>query len=153
MRTFADQCHHGKEELLLFPALGEKGVPLQGCPVGALKSEHEVGRALVKELADATDAQQSGEPGAKARIVTALRGIAALYPNHIWKEDYLLFPMTIKVMSPAELQLLSGEFEKVDERIGSGECRRFEAFAEQVAATALTTTGEVDFHASEPPES
>ena len=33
MRAFADQCHHGKEELLLFPLLGKKGVPLQGCPV------------------------------------------------------------------------------------------------------------------------
>jgi hemerythrin-like domain-containing protein len=27
MRRYADQCHHGKEEELLFPALAEKGVP------------------------------------------------------------------------------------------------------------------------------
>ena len=111
MRTFADQCHHGKEELLLFPALGKKGVPLQGCPVGALTAEHERGRALVKELADATHAQQRGEPGAKGTVISALRGIAALYPNHIWKEDYLLFPMTNKVMNSEEQRLLSGEFD------------------------------------------
>jgi len=36
MRTFADKCHHGKEEELLFPLLSKKGVPMQGCPVGVL---------------------------------------------------------------------------------------------------------------------
>jgi len=28
MRTFADKCHHGKEETHLFPALEKKGVPI-----------------------------------------------------------------------------------------------------------------------------
>ena len=148
MRAFADQCHHGKEELLLFPALGKKGVPLQGCPVGALTAEHARGRALVKELADATDALQSGELGAKATIIGALRGIAALYPNHIWKEDYLLFPMTNKVLNVEELQLLSGEFQKVDERIGLSQYQRLEAFAEHAATITLTVNGQVDAHAS-----
>jgi hemerythrin-like domain-containing protein len=133
MRTFADQCHHGKEELLLFPALGRKGVPLQGCPVGALTAEHAHGRVLVKELADATDAQQRREPGAKEMVTDALRGIAALYPNHIWKEDYLLFPMTNKVLNREEQQLLSGEFEKVDERVGLSQLQRLEVFADNVA--------------------
>jgi len=138
MRTFADQCHHGKEELLLFPVLGKKGVPLQGCPVGALTAEHARGRALVKELADAVDAQQEGEPSAKETVIGALRGIAALYPNHIWKEDYLLFPMTNKVLNVEEQQLLSGEFQKVDERIGLSQYQRLEAFAEYVAEITLT---------------
>ena len=42
MRIFADKCHHGKEEELLFPLLGKKGVPLQGCPIGALIMEHGI---------------------------------------------------------------------------------------------------------------
>ncbi len=46
MRTFADKCHHGKEEIHLFPALERKGVPARGCPVGALLHEHQQGRAL-----------------------------------------------------------------------------------------------------------
>ena len=138
MRAFTDQCHHGKEELLLFPLLGKKGVPLQGCPVGALTAEHARGRALVKELVDAVDAHQEGEPSAKETVIGALRGIAALYPNHIWKEDYLLFPMTNKVLNVEELQLLSGEFQKVDERIGLSQYQRLEAFAEHVAEITLT---------------
>ena len=31
-RLFADQCHHGKEEDLLFPLLEQKGIPRTGGP-------------------------------------------------------------------------------------------------------------------------
>jgi len=36
MRTYADKCHHGKEEKHLFSRLEEKGVPINGCPLGIL---------------------------------------------------------------------------------------------------------------------
>jgi hemerythrin-like domain-containing protein len=132
MRIFADQCHHGKEEQLLFPALERKGVPTQGCPIGALMAEHTKGRALVNGLAEAADAFGTGDASARDALVTQLRGIAVLYPNHIWKEDYLLFPLTNKVLSPEEQQALQGEFEKVDDRISADVHRRLVEFAEQV---------------------
>ena len=53
MRICAVKGNSGTEEEVLFPLLSEKGVPMQGCPVGALTAEHARGRALVKELADA----------------------------------------------------------------------------------------------------
>jgi hemerythrin-like domain-containing protein len=107
MRTFADKCHHG--------------------------TEHTRGRALVKELADAADVYQKGDLGGKEALVKGLRGIVALYPNHIWKEDYLLFPLTNKVLSPEEQQNLYKEFEKVEERIGRDTHHRLEEFAEHLA--------------------
>jgi hemerythrin-like domain-containing protein len=134
MRTFADRCHHGKEEELLFPLLLEKGVPAQGCPIGALMAEHTQGRALVRGLADAAQAYQSGDPAAKEAVVQSLRGIATLYPNHIWKEDYLLFPMTLKVMGLEEQQDLYEQFEQVEERIGRDVHHGLEHFAERLAA-------------------
>ncbi len=133
MRTFADQCHHGKEEELLFPALANKGVPTQGCPMGALTAEHTRGRMLVKELAEATKACQSGVPAAKETVVKCLRGIAELYPNHIWKEDYLLFPLTNKVLSAEEQLSLCRRFEQVEARVGRDEHRRLEQFAEELS--------------------
>ena len=39
-RTFADQCHHGKEEAHLFPAMEAKGFPRQGGPTGVMLHEH-----------------------------------------------------------------------------------------------------------------
>ena len=50
----------------------------------------------------------------------------------------MLFPMTNKVLNVEELQLLSGEFQKVDERIGLSQYQRLEAFAEHVAEITLT---------------
>ena len=41
LRTFADRCHHGKEETFLFPALIRRGVPSHGCPIGGLTMEHQ----------------------------------------------------------------------------------------------------------------
>ena len=44
IRTFADKCHHGKEEDLLFPALEETGLPREGGPTGMMLLEHDQGR-------------------------------------------------------------------------------------------------------------
>ena len=138
MRTFVDKCHHGKEEELLFPALANKGVPTQGCPVGALTAEHTRGRVLVKELAETAQACQSGDPAAKEAVLKSLRGIATLYPNHIWKEDYLLFPLTNKVLSVEEQQSLCQQFEQVEERVGRDVHQRLERFAEDLSESTQT---------------
>jgi hemerythrin-like domain-containing protein len=129
MRVYADQCHHGKEEALLFPALNEKGVPSTGCPISALSAEHIQGRRLVKGLADAADLLRGGDPKAGDAILENLKGITGLYPNHIWKEDYLLFPMTLKVMNADDLSGLGVKFETVDRSIGMDILRTYEEFA------------------------
>jgi hemerythrin-like domain-containing protein len=130
MRVYADKCHHGKEEELLFPALYDRGVPITGCPVGALAGEHIQGRRLVTGLADSLDLLARGDPQARAAILANLKGVTSLYPNHIWKEDYLLFPMTLKVMNTTDLIELGKEFEKVDESIGAEVLRGYEKFAD-----------------------
>lgn len=136
MRMFADKLHHGKEEDLLFPILIQKGVPPHGCPIGALTAEHVEGRTLVKGLAQATDAFIKGTASARELLVSSLRGIAQLYPYHIWKENYLLFPMTNKVLSPAELLELYQEFETADERVDKDVRDRLTHWADQVEQTA-----------------
>lgn len=118
MRTFADKCHHGKEETHLFPVLEKKGVPLSGCPLGALVYEHQRGRALVTELAEAAEAYSTASASAWEPLARALRGIVDLYPGHIWKEDYLLFPMTNKILNLEEREDLRQRFETVEEDIG-----------------------------------
>ena len=52
LKEFADKCHHGKEEGLLFPALMAAGVPEQGGAIGVLLSEHAGGRQLIREMED-----------------------------------------------------------------------------------------------------
>jgi hemerythrin-like domain-containing protein len=118
LRTFADRCHHGKEETFLFPALIRRGVPSHGCPIGGLTMEHQKGRVMVGELADAIRGYAAGEPPARDNLVKSLRALVALYPSHIWKEDYLLFPLAGKVLTPEDQQDLMHKFETVDRELG-----------------------------------
>ena len=46
IKHFADGCHHKKEEGVLFTALAENSLPVNGGPVGVMLSEHEQGRAF-----------------------------------------------------------------------------------------------------------
>ena len=66
IKTFADSCHHAKEEDLLFPAMGEAGFPSRGGPVGVMLMEHEQGRAgdlaLVERLLAAYPAPELVRP-------------------------------------------------------------------------------------------
>ena len=118
LRTFADRCHHGKEEAFLFPALIHRGVPSHGCPIGGLTMEHQKGRVMVGELADAIRGYAAGEPPARENLVKSLRALVALYPSHIWKEDYLLFPLAGKVLTPEDQQDLMHKFDTVDRDLG-----------------------------------
>jgi hemerythrin-like domain-containing protein len=132
MRTFADKCHHGKEETHLFPVLERKGVPVHGCPLAVLMAEHQRGRALVAGLATAAETYVRDGPSAKKPLQESLRGITSLYPDHIWKEDYLLFPMTNKILTQEEQKELYDKFEMVERTIGAGVHHRFEQLAEKL---------------------
>jgi hemerythrin-like domain-containing protein len=136
MRTFADKCHHGKEETHLFPALEKKGVPMRGCPLGILIAEHEKGRSLVSELAKAAEAHTTEIPLARESLVKSLRALTDLYPNHIWKEEYLAFPMADKILSAEEQDDLYEKFELVEKEIGLDVHQRFEQFAERLERRA-----------------
>ena len=85
IKTFADYCHHGKEEDLLFPAMGEVGFPSQGGPVGVMLMEHEQGRALVKSLSAALERIRAGEDAALKDAARAAAGYSALLSAHIGK--------------------------------------------------------------------
>ena len=133
MQIFADKCHHGKEESILFPLLESKGVPANGCPLGILIHEHQSGRKLVAELAEAAGVYGEGKPEGHDLLCASLRGLVNLYPNHIWKEDYLLFPMTDKILNKEEQRDLMEKFELVEKEIGLDVHRQFEQLAATLA--------------------
>jgi hemerythrin-like domain-containing protein len=135
LRTFADRCHHGKEEAFLFPALIHRGVPSHGCPIGGLTMEHQKGRVMVGELADAIRGYAAGEPPARENLVKSLRALVALYPSHIWKEDYLLFPLAGKVLTPEDQQDLMHKFDTVDRDLGLGVHEGFDKVAAELERT------------------
>ena len=48
IRVYADRCHHGKEEDLLFPLLQQKGMPRAGGLVGMMLAARASGPALAR---------------------------------------------------------------------------------------------------------
>jgi hemerythrin-like domain-containing protein len=132
MRTFADKCHHAKEETHLFTLLEKRGVPVRGCPIGILTAEHQRGRALVGTLASATETYAKDMASSRKDLVETLKALTELYPGHIWKEDYLLFPMTNKVLTGEDQKDLSEKFAMVETTIGTDVHERFERFAEML---------------------
>ena len=119
LRVFADECHHGKEELLLFPALERQGVPGTGCPLGGLLAEHKKGRVLVDELEQACAAFEAQATTATRRqLIERLRMLRDLYSAHMWKEDNLLFPLAARVLIETDADTLQTQFRSVDARMG-----------------------------------
>ena len=131
MREFADRCHHAKEERILFPEMVRKGVPEAGCPIGGLLREHVQGRELVSALARANEAHAEGEAGAADALRAAIAGIQQLYPNHIWKEDQMVFPMAQRLFDAAETARLAADFAAAERDIGA-EHERHAAFADEL---------------------
>lgn len=136
LRVFGEQCHHAKEDDYLFPLLASKGVPIAGCPLGALKKDHEKGRALVGELSQGIEAYASSSGQRKEPLIEALRGLVELYPNHIWKENNLLFPLGEKLLSAEEQERLSADFEKIESALGPDVHSRFEDLASKLSREA-----------------
>lgn len=132
MRNYADRCHHGKEEAILFPYLIEHGVPSEGCPIGALSHEHVAGRKLVLSMSENIAAFQNGDEEAQKQIIEVAQNITKLYHNHIWKEDNLLFPMTHKVCNSQELDELYNLFTTSDDQFGHEAILSYQNFADNI---------------------
>lgn len=110
LREFADKCHHGKEEGLLFPAMIGAGTPAEGGPVSVMLEEHERGRALVAAMSAASDPDL--RPDA---FGDAAEAYSAHLRMHIEKENTVLFPLAERTIDPAILESLISKFEAHEE--------------------------------------
>ncbi|NMB63505.1 MAG: hypothetical protein GYA16_01410 [Spirochaetes bacterium] len=54
-KLFADKCHHGKEEGLLFPEMEKAGIPKENGPIGQMLYEHDEGRKYIKSMEEGLD--------------------------------------------------------------------------------------------------
>ncbi|HET7876812.1 MAG TPA: hemerythrin domain-containing protein [Methylomirabilota bacterium] len=108
LRGFADRNHHEKEEQLLFPALAQAGVPVEGGPVGVMLEEHVEGRALIQAL----------ESGAGPARVEAARRYVRLLREHIDKENGVLWPLAESVLDAEAQRALARQFEAVEAELG-----------------------------------
>ncbi|MFH1567456.1 MAG: hemerythrin domain-containing protein [Gemmatimonadota bacterium] len=98
IRSFADGCHHAKEEGVLFKEMEAAGMPVQAGPIGVMLQEHELGRKYTRGLAEAAERLKKGDREAGRAVAENAMGYAALLRQHILKEDQILFPMAGQVI-------------------------------------------------------
>lgn len=115
-RTFADSCHHAKEEAELFPAMERRGFSPQMGPTAVMRSEHEQGRRLVGRIEASIDAAARGHALALEEFAEATRRYECLLRAHIEKEDHCLFPMADQALDAAEQLALVERFDEVERR-------------------------------------
>lgn len=131
LNVFGERCHQTKEEKYLFPLMETKlGGNRQ---LGALEEEHGTTAQLVRQLALVAVAYIQEPAAQRVPLAAVLRRLAQLYPAHIWKEDYLLFPVAYQELSLDEKEHLSKKFEEVEGEIGTDVHKAFEMLAKKLA--------------------
>ncbi len=111
LKTFADKCHHGKEEDYLFKELVARGIPNEGGPIGVLLLEHKQGREYISLM------NKSLESKDLINFKTNAAKYRDLMRNHIDKENNALFVMADKVLDDAKQNELFEKFETHEETV------------------------------------
>jgi len=135
-RGFADACHHGKEEDILFQRMTERGFSRESGPVAVMLHEHRVGRGHVSVLHEA-----GGGSGPLASVETelVLEHAGAFIPllrAHILKEDRILYPMAVRLLTGPELDAMETDFEAFEARMrADGSYDRLRGLADRLSAS------------------
>jgi len=132
-REFADRCHHGKEEDRLFARMVEHGFSVESGPLKVMLHEHDLGRALVKQLGAIGAGEGPLDDAEGEQLRHGAREFIALLKAHIQKEDQILYPAAVKAVPESVMSALSGEFERFEiEVMGEGVHERLHALAERL---------------------
>jgi len=138
IRTFADGCHHAKEERALFPALEAAGIPRENGPVGVMLAEHDAGRRFVTAMDATLDGIRAGDAAAARDFIANARGYMELLVKHIHKEDEVLFVLADRYLSPDEQERLVREFERIErDETGAGAHERYHALLHELRGVYL----------------
>jgi len=135
IREFADGCHHGKEEDILFQAMIEAGFPRAGGPIAVMLMEHDQGRQQVAALKALAEQAVPWTAEDRRRLTEAAHGYANLLRQHIHKEDAILYPMAAQRLPPELMERVSRDCERYEAgKTGSGERERLHRLAEELVA-------------------
>jgi len=109
--NFADKCHHGKEERILFPEVIKDISNLN--LVNELLGEHKAGRDYIHGMAESLKYYDTGNPDAY-HIATNMEGYILLLIVHIKKESKFLFPIVRKQISDDVQLKIEEQFETLE---------------------------------------
>jgi len=113
LQLFADKCHHGKEEGLMFPAMEKAGIPNAGGPIGEMLSEHEQGRKYIKSMKESVEQSALDKNKWTQNAIDYIK----LLRTHIDKENKILFPLADQKIPMEKQAQLIELFEEHEETV------------------------------------
>ena len=114
-RTYADRCHHGKEEDILFKELAAKRLSKEDKKImDELIEEHTYARNTVGMLKEAKTRFVQGNENALSDIEALLTELTQFYPKHIEKEDKHFFYPCMNYFTKSELDAMLQSFLEFD---------------------------------------
>ena len=118
IKTYADRCHHGKEEDILFRELKNKDISsVHKIILDELIQEHVYARENTKILVDAKNKSLNGDKEAVVTVSTQLNKLVEFYPKHIAKEDKNFFIPCMQYFTRKEQNDMLDEFWGFDKKL------------------------------------
>ena len=118
IRTYADRCHHGKEQDILFRELSKKQLVDEHKRImDELIEEHRWGRKTVGELVDAKEKYAGGDNDQLTIIFDRMTALVDFYPKHIDKEDKRFFLPCMEYFNEQEKDSMLSEGWEFDRRL------------------------------------
>lgn len=130
---FGDKVHNKKEEEILFPRMGDKGIPVEGGPLGVMLMEHEAERDLLEKMAAALPDIETMDLEARLQFKAEGMDYLKVRAEHIWKENDVLYPMGLKLFSPEDNKQILTEFGRINRELyGEEAFAKFQAMTQEV---------------------
>lgn len=118
IRWYADKTHHAKEEAILFRDVGEKEIsPADRRLMQELIEDHGFGRNTVGQLVAAKEAFLQGSRASLKTILDTCETLIAFYQQHIYKEDRIFFPASMKYLTEEEHEAMLENFRQSDRKM------------------------------------
>jgi hemerythrin-like domain-containing protein len=137
IKTYADRCHHGKEEDILFRDLKKKPLSDEHArTMNELIEDHKRGRALTAKLVEANEKYAQGDNGQLATIKECLGSLVDFYPKHIEKEDKHFFIPVMDYFTQDEKDAMLNEEMDFDQRLIHEKYQAIVASCEKAVSTS-----------------
>jgi len=145
---YGERYHNKKEEEVLFPFFGERGLPTGGGPIAVMLSEHEQERGDINRLFPISMSIKEGKAEATPEYRQRLLAYIDLTKGHIWKENDILYPMGRRMLRAGDAEEIDARFRRLEVNLpyqGVGFVGRWENL---ISAVENASGGRVDLLAS-----
>jgi hemerythrin-like domain-containing protein len=118
IQVYADRCHHGKEEDILFRDLKNKKLTDKHRKIMEdLIEEHKWARTTTKKLVRLNKNYKRGDEVVLREVIRTLKEMVKFYPEHIDKEDNHFFLPIMKYFTETEQEDILEEEYKFDRKL------------------------------------